>query len=136
MKQVSTAIIIDDRKRCLLGLRSDDDRSFPNTWSFPGGKYEDIDNGNFLKTALRELKEETDIDLSDIDYPDEYFFCNLGEYRGKTYLCHCYILRLNHCPSCNPRDGFDKLKWFTKDELRSTETSLQSVASNLLTKIW
>ena len=43
----------------LMGLR----KHWPIGWSFPGGKYDEIDKKSLFKTALRELKEETEIDL-------------------------------------------------------------------------
>ena len=43
----------------LLGLR----KHSPKGWSFPGGGYEKKDEKSLFKTALRELSEETDLNL-------------------------------------------------------------------------
>ena len=59
---VAAGLLEDDRGRILLTQRRADDRSFPLTWEFPGGKCEP--NETPEETLARELREEIHIIVS------------------------------------------------------------------------
>lgn len=76
---VATAIIVKDGKY-LITKRAPHEKAFPNQWTVPGGKLEKADyintkkdtNShwyNVLEKALRrEVKEETSLEIKDIEY--------------------------------------------------------------------
>ena len=61
----SAVVILDDDNSILLLLRSGKSRWMPNKWGLPGGKVERGENS--LGAAIREAKEETDLDLEPVD---------------------------------------------------------------------
>jgi 8-oxo-dGTP diphosphatase len=62
-KEVSKVMIIDDGKVLLL-LRSKNSHWKPLYWDFPGGHLKNDEN--WVEGAVRETKEETDLDISDL----------------------------------------------------------------------
>ena len=61
--EVSKVMIIDDDKVLVL-LRERNSRWKPLYWDFPGGH---LKNGEtWIEGAIREVKEETDLDISDL----------------------------------------------------------------------
>lgn len=59
---VVRAIIKDSDKNILILKRAPDSRSNPQCWELPGGKVEPGES--FDKAMLREIKEETNLDIS------------------------------------------------------------------------
>lgn len=58
-KRIAAGVIpIHPESETIIMIRRGMDQSHPNTWSFFGGKYDDID-GNPKETAKREFKEES-----------------------------------------------------------------------------
>ena len=55
-------IILDKAGRCLLVKRAASGKTNPGKWEFPGGKAELGEN--FEKALLREVREETGLDVS------------------------------------------------------------------------
>jgi len=62
-KEVSKVMIVDNNKVLLL-LRSRDSHWKPLYWDFPGGHLKNDEN--WVEGAVRETKEETDLDISDL----------------------------------------------------------------------
>ncbi len=64
------AIVIKDNKDVLLIQRSPKSTAYPGWWALPGGK---VETGERLKDAIvREVKEETGLDIEYIDMFDIY----------------------------------------------------------------
>ena len=82
----ATTLVFNSNKELLLNLRSD-----TNTWGLPGGSmelYETIE-----ETAIRELKEETNLDVHDLKLVtvlsgDDYYF----EYPNGDKMCTVIVL--------------------------------------------
>ncbi len=68
--KVGLGIMIKDGNKILLGHRSKNKKDTggihePDTWTIPGGKQEY--NETVLEGAVREVKEETNLDVSDLE---------------------------------------------------------------------
>jgi ADP-ribose pyrophosphatase YjhB (NUDIX family) len=95
MKKISIgsggAIIKD--KKLLLTKRISTKKQFPNFWTFPAGRYEESDE-LLENTAIREAKEEVNLDFKPIKKLNFYEFQNenflnvshiyLGEWSGEV----------------------------------------------------
>ena len=57
-------VILDQNNKTLILLRPSNVRWSPNTWGYPGGKIEDGETPR--ETAIRETKEETQLDVYNI----------------------------------------------------------------------
>lgn len=64
-------IVLNDKKQILLGLRNEDEKKADSelhgegTWTMPGGKLEYGES--FEEAGVRETKEETDLNVTDIE---------------------------------------------------------------------
>ena len=68
MEIIRSAIAIPyrhDTDKVLMLRRRLDDRSYPGSWCFPGGRCDSEDHST-ERTALRELREETDLTAMNI----------------------------------------------------------------------
>lgn len=68
--KVGVGVLIIDNGKVLLGHRSKTRKDTggiyePDTWTLPGGKQEY--NETFIETGKREIKEETDLDIDDLE---------------------------------------------------------------------
>ncbi len=124
----ATTLVFNDRKELLLNLRSDTD-----TWGIPGGSmelYETIE-----ETAVRELKEETDIradwlELVTILSGKEYYF----EYPNGDKMCTVIVLFkvLNYTGDIKVADNESKqLKFFSLDNLPSLESRAKAIIDKI-----
>ena len=68
----SAVVILDKNDNILLLLRSKKSRWMPAKWGLPGGKVESGENS--AGAAIRETKEETDLDIeiSNLKHLDNY----------------------------------------------------------------
>ncbi len=123
---VATAIIVKDNK-FLITKRSLDEKYYPGMWTVPGGKLDDEDYLSIKKnsanlyynvlenTMIREVKEEVNLEVKDIDFVTSIVF----EREGGTPTM---IISL----SCTYKSGAVKLdkdsidyKWVTLDEAKN-----------------
>lgn len=92
---VGVGVIIIDGNKILLGLRNSDkekadsDLNGEGTWTMPGGKLEM--NETIIEAGIREVKEETDLNVTDIevycvqdDFSENAHFVTVGLI-GKQY---------------------------------------------------
>jgi 8-oxo-dGTP diphosphatase len=56
-------ILMNPEAKVLLQLRCKDERLYPNCWTLPGGKVEEIESPE--QAIVREVKEELGLDLCD-----------------------------------------------------------------------
>ena len=113
--------LVSNGDRVLLGLRSPDRRSYPNTWDLFGGHVED---GESLEEALvRELEEEIDIT------PTDYSFMKtvLKPHRDGacTYSYHLY--RITGWVGPGPRlraPEHSEIRWCTRQQALALDLAL------------
>lgn len=80
-KSVSACIVLINKEGLVLGVSRKTDH---NDFGLPGGKMEDIDNNDPILTAIRETKEETGIDVSNL----QQVYSTVG---GDGNMCYTYL---------------------------------------------
>lgn len=91
MKKCAFVVIINNDGYALGVSRKNDHNDF----GLPGGKQDEIDNGDPKLTAIRELKEETGIDVS-IEDLELCFALHKKGAMCYTYLAKKYNGEINH----------------------------------------
>ena len=81
----SGGAIIKDNK-LLLTKRIETKKHFPNYWTFPAGGYEETDN-SLINTAIREIKEEVNLNFKPTKKLNFYEFQN----KGTLSISHIYL---------------------------------------------
>ncbi len=92
-KTVISTIFLEHAERLLLLMRCSQEEQ-PGTWGVPGGKSEE--NETPTQTVLRELQEETQIELSADQV--EYRGHRYARIPGWDYLIHLYFAKLKDRP--------------------------------------
>ena len=80
-KSVSACVVLLNKEGFVLGVSRKTDHS---DFGLPGGKMEDIDNNDPIQTAIRETKEETGIDVSNL----QQVYSTVG---GNGNMCYTYL---------------------------------------------
>lgn len=124
----ATILIFNTNNELLLNLRSD-----TNTWGIPGGGKEL--NETLEECAIRELKEETNLDINDLELVTvlsgkEYYFkypnadevdCVIALYQVKNYS-----------GKLNINDGESKtLEFFSLDNLPELESRAKAIIDKI-----
>lgn len=109
----STVILLKPSGKILLQLRDDGEGrkiSYPNRWCIPGGGKRG--NENYVNTAVREMKEEFDIDINGSK-------CKLlmiySYWKYKNY--HIFVCDVNENSRPRLQEG-DGLRWVTLKQLK------------------
>ena len=102
--QLSGCVIVNDNEELLLLWKKKHQH-----YEFPGGKVEPGES--FEETALRECKEELNVDVTIIKYIGYENF----EIDSKTFQSHKYlgIVKSNQVPKVNEPEIFEKLFWLS-----------------------
>lgn len=96
-----------DNPNEVLGVARKND---PNSFGLPGGKVED--NESVMEAAIREAKEETGLDLQNL----ELLFSKVDD---NNVMCVTYLAQIAPGSTLAPRPGEAQVKWVSKDVLRS-----------------
>ena len=124
----ATVLVFNENKELLLNLRSD-----TNDWGIPGGGKEL--NETLEKCAIRELKEETNLDINDLELVTvlsgkEYYYkypngdevdCVIALYQVKNYKGD---LKINDGES-------KKLQFFSLDNLPQLESRAKAIIDKI-----
>lgn len=86
---ITAQVVILNKYGMVLGVSRKTDH---NDFGLPGGKMEDIDNNDPMETAIRETKEETGLDVSNLRL---IFAIHKSGNLGHTYLAD-YDGEINH----------------------------------------
>ena len=124
----ATTLVFNNKNELLLNLRSD-----TNTWGIPGGSKEL--NETLEECAVRELKEETNINVNDLELitilsGKEYYF----KYPNEDELdCIIALYKvLNYEGKLNINDGESKqLKFFSLDNLPELESRAKAIIDKI-----
>jgi 8-oxo-dGTP diphosphatase len=113
MKRKGASIIfVNDKKQILLFLRDNiPDIPYPNMWDVPGGHIEKFENPE--KCIVREMIEEMNLTLDEFELFSKIEFEDRIEY---TFWARADF----DIEEIELTEG-QKLKWFTKDEVKQTQ---------------
>lgn len=113
MKVAALALVFNSNNEVLAVSRRDN----PNDLGFPGGKPEPKDGNNLTITVVREVKEETGLDVRVVG---EVWSGNDGNgFECITYLC----VQLDHNQIITPGSGeTGRVCWATRDQLIDKST--------------
>jgi 8-oxo-dGTP diphosphatase len=113
MKRKGASIIfVNDKKQILLFLRDNiPDIPYPNMWDVPGGHIEKFENPE--KCIVREMREEMNLTLDEFELFSKIEFEDRIEY---TFWARADF----DIEKIELTEG-QKLKWFTKDEVKQTQ---------------
>ena len=124
----ATTLVFNNKRELLLNLRSD-----TNNWGIPGGSKEL--NETLEECAIRELKEETNINVNDLELitvlsGKEYYF----KYPNEDELdCVIALYKvLNYDGKLNINDGESKkLEFFSLDNLPELESRAKAIIDKI-----
>lgn len=105
-------IILNQDNQILILRRNENDKYSPNLWCVPGGK---IMKESFEKCIIREVKEETNLKITQLNFFKSYF-----RDEGNFYYQSVYFygkakgeIKLNY--------EHEEYKWISKEELNNYE---------------
>ncbi|MEZ6255267.1 MAG: NUDIX hydrolase [Patescibacteria group bacterium] len=109
---ISTKVAVIHKNKLLLLKRSEKNETNVNEWELPGGK---VDSGESLNQGLiRELKEETNIDISEHRLKAKLVaenLSNLEKYEGALFLAFGYKINLEHLPTITLSHEHEQYAW-------------------------
>lgn len=117
MRQCSMVAIFNDDGKVLLLRRAPGDPWMPRKWALPGGG---VDEGEtFHDGAVREVKEETHIDINDPSLLKTFH----EMYGGKTKFMICKNNHTGNVDLSSASHGYEHndYGWFSKSELKTLE---------------
>jgi len=115
LKEAVKAIIHKDGKYLLL-KRSDKSNFFPGCWDFPGGKKESDETRE--KSIIREVKEETNLDIKLDRLTDEITF-DINDHTINAFL---YAIK-SFDGKIKLNSEHTKYKWVEKQDAKQMELS-------------
>jgi 8-oxo-dGTP diphosphatase len=124
--KIVSCMVFDERGRLLLLKRHHEDLA-GQMWAAPGGSQEP--NEAPITTILREVKEETGLDLNDIEYLGTHeIYMPHGAARKKTYVSRVSSFQRI---TINPLEH-EEYKWFSLDELIKHENIIWGLPTELM----
>jgi 8-oxo-dGTP diphosphatase len=111
--QLTVTVAIFHESNILLGLRKND--PYIDMWCLPGGFMNPGES--FLDTAIREVKEETGVDItaSQLTLVSQRFSIGIDP-RGWV-IDHGYAINLTEVPSLCAGDDIGQVRWVPIDEI-------------------
>jgi len=120
-----TFIIVRDSGEMLMQLRDTNSKRYPNTWCFPGGTIES--NEDEIKTVVREIKEEYELDLNKEDC------CELTTYDlSYGVSCKVFVCKIKNKQEAIMHEGAD-MKWMKLDEIKKIQLGFEQ--ENIIAKL-
>ena len=106
----SICIFINKDNNFLIIKRSEDLKTFPGVWAFPGGKIDDGEDP--VDAAIREAKEEVGLDFT--RYNCRYIWSDMRP-NGREI---CFFIIRNWEGNVELNEESTKWGWFNLDDLR------------------
>lgn len=137
----SIAVIAPNKDRTaydLLAILRDDkgDIAYPNMWEFPGGGLEPIDRGNPMLCALRELREEGGLRLSEQQVIWEAFYPRAQQHASDSLIYNAfYVAEVSAASWHQPRKGDEgkECRWMPAGDFtgRRPEAGVQAIPDHI-----
>jgi 8-oxo-dGTP diphosphatase len=115
--RLGACAVIRHKGKYLLGYRTG--KHAPNCWAFPGGHVEFGEHP--FDAAIRETKEETNLDIEVCDDWDAGWSSDFYETEGKHFVAlfiRCNVKNPENLENLEPHK-LKEWKWFTADEIFS-----------------
>ena len=124
----ATTLVFNNKNELLLNLRND-----TNTWGIPGGSKEL--NETLEECAIRELKEETNIIVNDLELitvlsGKEYYFKYPNEDELDCVIALYKVLNYEGKLNINDRES-KQLKFFSLDNLPELESRAKAIIDKI-----
>ena len=108
-------IVYNENKEILLLQRSESNDTLPLYWDIPGGTLEDGEDPKI--GALRELKEETSLDIPE---PKLFFvYSNIDESKNKQFITLIFYSKYTGGEVKLSEDEHVNYKWLNVDEFKN-----------------
>lgn len=127
------ALIFDGEGKLLLLKRSQSVKANPGQWESPGGK---VDQGESNNAAIiREIKEESNITVNkeNLELINQDYFANS---QGKEHFVYVFKVIVSEKQKQEAKitetNKFEKLDWFTPQELKTLENLADYTRSDLV----
>lgn len=120
------AAIVKKDDKYLLGRKPKDVSPYPNTWHLLGGGV-NLEEENLEEAIRREVREESGIDLGDLDrvwFDDDYEPNKHGE---KTHYVFVVFQGEYKSGELKASDDIHELRWFSKEKLKNIPLPRTSV---------
>ena len=119
--RVGSAILVENNGKYLLGKRNK--KNYLNFWVIPGGKVEWGEN--LHQAGIREIKEETNIDVEIVKFIEWKEIINLDdEYHRYVFF---FLGKLKNDEfEIKTTDDVSEVKFYTVDELKKLEPLAES----------
>jgi 8-oxo-dGTP pyrophosphatase MutT (NUDIX family) len=111
--QAATIILVSSSNKILMQLRDDGNGKsipYPNMWNFPGGEKEADES--HLECAVRETKEEFNLDISSGDCEEIFFYRHDDIVEDTVYVC-----RVEGEPELQLHEGA-AIAWMSLEEIK------------------
>lgn len=112
----ATFIAINEENKILILKRANNDKYSPNLWCVPGGS---LEKESYEECVRREVKEETNLKISKLNFFKSYF-----RDEGKFYYLPIYFygnvkgeIKLNH--------EHQEFKWISKKEIENYDFAFE-----------
>lgn len=124
--RIIVSAIIEHNGKYLLGRKPKDIGPYPNTWHLLGGGV-DIEKETLLQAIKREVKEEANIEITNIEpisFDEEDGVNKHNE--NIHYIFHVY--KANYASlELKPNDDIEILQWFSKEEIKTIPLPTPSI---------
>lgn len=126
----AVALIFDDQNKILTVVRKHN--PFKGTYDLPGGFADP--NETIEETIKREVKEELNLDITELKYfdsePNEYHYKKVDY----TTLDMVFLCKVKNFNNIIPNDDVESFKFLTKEELNPSDFGLFSIR-NIVKKL-
>jgi len=116
--RVIVAAIIEKDGKILLGQKPKNIGPYPNTWHLPGGGVK-LEVESLEEALQREIREECSIEIDNIkrvSFDEDYAKDKHGEHTHYLFLVYQVHYKSGKVKSA---DDIEKLRWFSKNELKN-----------------
>ncbi|MBD3636991.1 MAG: NUDIX hydrolase [Crocinitomicaceae bacterium] len=128
---VDAIVLKEERDDYSVLLIKRKNEPYKNKWAFPGGF---LDEGETLQeAAIRELKEETDVDIHELR--QLHVFDDPNRDPRKRIISVPHYVVINHDVNIKASDDAEDVQWFRLDQLPSLAFDHQEMMDMLKKKL-